>query len=176
MAGGLTNKQQRFVDEYIVDLNATQAAIRAGYSAKTAAQQGERLLRNVEVRRAVDEALEERADRVNVKADDVLRELLRIATTDLSGAYDEHGRLLPLKDIPRDLRRAIAGVETEELWGAPEDGERSQIGTTRKLKLWDKTKALELLGKHLKLFTDKVEHSASDSLEALILASYAKEK
>jgi phage terminase small subunit len=166
----LTPKQARFVAEYLKDLNGTQAATRAGYSAGTAESQASTLLRNPKVRAAVDEALERRAERVEVKTDDILRELLRLATTDIGQAFDEEGRLKPLHAMPVAVRRAISGIETEELFEGG-GAERVRIGNVRKVKFWDKTKALELLGKHLKLFTDKVEHSVDQTLEALVLAS-----
>ncbi len=164
----LTPKQNRFVAEYLKDLNATQAAIRAGYVARSAEQAGYQVLRNPEVRRLIDEAVARRAERVEVKSDDVLRELLRIATTDIGLAFDEHGALRPLKDIPIDVRRAISSVEVEQLPAV--DG--MTMGTVAKLKFWDKTKSLELLGKHLKLFVDRHEHALDESLEAMVKASF----
>jgi phage terminase small subunit len=161
----LTPRQSRFVAEYLTDLNAKAAAIRAGYRESGAQVAGSRLLSNVKVSQAIAEALERRATRVEVKADDILRELLRLATTDIGKAFDVNGNLLPLHQIPEETRRAIAGVEAT----SKDDG-----STVTKVKFWDKTKGLELLGKHLKLFTDKVEHSADASLESLILAARAK--
>src|SRR5262245_26754988 len=79
---GLTPRQQRFVEEYLIDLNATQAAIRAGYSSKTAGQQGERLLKNVEIKAAVDDAISERSERTKVTSAKVLERLWSIATVD----------------------------------------------------------------------------------------------
>jgi phage terminase small subunit len=162
----LTPKQARFVEHYLVDLNATQAAVRAGYSPKTAEKIGSENLKKPEVRRAIDEAQQRRSERVQVTSDDVLRELLRIATTDIGLAFDEHGGLKALKDIPVDVRRAISSVEVEQL---SVDG--VSIGTVAKLKFWDKTKSLELLGKHLRLFADKIEHSGNVTLEQLVTAS-----
>jgi phage terminase small subunit len=156
----LTAKQARFVAEYLVDLNATQAATRAGYSAKTAEQQGPRLLGNVGVRRAIDEALARRSERIELKSDDVLRELLRLARVDIGEAFDHEGHLKPLHLMSEDCRRAIAGVEVEAVAG--------EAATVTKVKFWDKTRALELLGKHLKLFTDKVELSGRVTLEQLL--------
>lgn len=155
----LTPKQERFVQEYVVDLNATQAAIRAGYSEDTAYSQGQRLLKNVEVQSFVEKARNEQAKRTGVTADTILFELLRIARSDLGQAFDDNGNLLPIKEIPEDVRRAISGVETFEEF----DGhgvERVKIGETRKLKFWDKTRALELLGKHLGLYVEKVDHTS----------------
>jgi phage terminase small subunit len=162
MAGKRLNpKQRRFVAEYLVDLNATQAAIRAGYAKKNADVTGPRLLGNVGVSKAVAEGIEKRQERLEVKADDVLRELLRIAMADLGKAYDEHGRLRPIHDIPADTRRAMAGVKVfEEFEGRGED--RVQVGEVREVRFWDKNKALELLGKHLKLFVERMEHTGKD--------------
>lgn len=154
----LTAKQARFVAEYLKDLNATKAAERAGYSAKTAHSQGPRLLEHVEVKRALNEHSKRRAERVEIKADDVLRELRRLALVDIGEAFDTEGRLKPIHEIPIDVRRAMSAVEVQQVFD--HDGEhRYHSGDLMKVKFWDKTKGLELLGKHLKLFTDKVEHS-----------------
>jgi phage terminase small subunit len=176
---GLTAKQAAFVREYLVDLNGKQAAIRAGYAPKRAEGSAYELLRKHQVRAAVDEALKARAERVEVKADDVLRELLRIARVDIGQAFDEKGRLRPLHEMPEDVRRGISGLETEELWdGAGRD--RVSIGQVRKVKFWDKVKALELLGKHLAIFTERVEHEVvfegltDAQLEARLLAITSK--
>ncbi|WP_145191595.1 terminase small subunit [Pseudomonas sp. URMO17WK12:I11] len=93
----LTAKQQRFVDEYLIDLNATQAAIRAGYSKKTASSQGERLLRNVEVRKYLASQREELQGRVKITQDKVLRELAKIGFSDIRkvvrwGRYSQRQR------------------------------------------------------------------------------------
>ncbi len=169
----LTPKQERFVQEYLLDLNATQAAIRAGYSEKTALQSGPRLLGNVGVKNAIDEALSRRAQRVEVRADDILRELMRIALADISLAFGEDGQLLKIKEMPEEIRRAVAGVETEELWEGSGDS-RMRIGDTVKVKFWNKPQALELLGKHLKLFTDKVEHSGEVNIVNLNITRQVK--
>ncbi|NTX09098.1 terminase small subunit [Myxococcus sp. CA040A] len=156
----LTAKQEAFVREYLKDSNATQAAIRAGYSEATAESQGSRLLRNAKVLAAVEAgqaALDEAVkDEVVVEVAEVIRELRRIAFSDIGQGVGERGGLLALKDMPEDFRRAISSIEVEELF-AGKGEERVQVGTVTKLKLWPKDKALELLGKYLKLFTDKVE-------------------
>lgn len=150
---------------YLQTLNATAAARAAGYSEKTAESQGSRLLSNAKVRQAIDEALARRAARVEVKADDVLRELLRVATVDLGAAFAPDGKLLPLKDMPVDVRRALASVEVTTIGG--EEG----VAQLSKVKFWDKTRALELLGKHLKLFTDKLEVEGKLTLAQLVEAA-----
>lgn len=160
----LTPKQNAFVAEYLKDLNATEAAIRAGYSKKTAHSAGPRLLANVEVKQAVDEALARRAARVEVKSDDVLRELLRLAMVDVGEAFDTDGKLRALHEMPADVRRAISAVEVTT--SADDDGELSRL---TKVKFWDKKGSLDSLMRHLGLFKDKVEHDIGEkTLERLV--------
>lgn len=170
-------KKLLFAREYVVDRNATKAAQRAGYSERTAYSQGQRLLKDVEVQAEVDRLTVAKAERTDARADDVIRELLRLGFSDIGELFDESGALRPLREIPEQARRAIASIEVVE--ERDKDGET--LGVVRKVKLWDKTKALEALGRHLKLFTDKVEHSgrveiedARDELRRLIEKARAK--
>lgn len=166
----LPHRQARFVEEYLVDLNATRAAIRAGYSARSAAVTAAKLLKQKRVAAAVADGCRRRAERLEVKQDEVLLELLRIARSDIGELVDEEGQLLPLRDMHPDSRRAIASIEVEEFFGGDgEDGAKS--GCLKKVKLWNKGEALQLLGKHLKLFTDKVELSGRMTLEQLVEAA-----
>jgi phage terminase small subunit len=151
---GLTAKQQRFVEEYLIDLNATQAAIRAGYSEKTAYSQGQRLLNNVEIQKAVAEAQEDRSNRTKITADRVLQELARIGFSDLRNM----------------LTDGIEVVTNTGERGKDEDG-RKIVEHTHKIKVWDKNSALEKLGKHLGMFTEKIEHSGGVSVNVV---DYAK--
>ena len=167
----LTPRQWRFVAEYVKDLNGTKAAIRAGYSAKSADVSASRLLAKAKVKREVDAVLERRALRVEVKQDDVVRELLAMAQTDMRQAFDENGALRPLHEMPADVAKMISGVETEELFeyvGQGPDRERVHVGNVRKVKFWSKEKALELLGRHLKMFTDKLELKADASFADML--------
>lgn len=147
----LTPKQQRFVEEYLKDLNATQAAIRAGYSAKTAGQIGERLLRKVEIAAAVTAAKKSRSERTEITADRVLHELAAIAFLDPGKVFTDTGEVRSLDDMDEIVRRAIASVETV----SSSDGDA--ISTVRKVKMNDKLRALELLGKHLALWVERVK-------------------
>lgn len=116
----LSEKQQRFVAEYTVDFNATAAAIRAGYSEKTAAQMGYKLLKMQEIQEAVQQEFANRQNRTHITGDQVVEELAKIA-------------LFKVEDYYRDY-----GME---------------------IRLTDKIKALELLGKHLGTFTEKISIS-----------------
>lgn len=169
----LTPQMERFAREYVVDLDGGRAAIAAGYkcSSRVVAQtKASHLLRRPDVAELVARLKREQADRLEVKADDVLRELLRLARVDIAEAFDPvTGSLKPIHDIPLEVRRAIAAVEVDELFeGRGED--REQIGYTRKVKFWDKTRALELLGKHLKLFVERHEVTVTDRAAALARA------
>lgn len=158
--------QERFCEGFVINLNATQAAKDAGFSEKSASTQANELLKKPAVRAKIDALILKRSKRTGVTADKVLLELWRLASTDITEAYDDKGKLKDLKTLPKNLRRAIASVDTYE---EREDGYK--IGETKKLKLWPKDRALEMLGRHFKLFTDKVEHGLEKTLEDLLTAS-----
>lgn len=153
-------KQIRFVQEYIKTglTDATAAYIAAGYSAKGATACASRLLKNANVQAEIQKYMDAAKDKAVVSAAEVLMELKRIATVDLSKAYSPDGHLLPIHEMPEDVRRAIAGIETEELWEFNEESQKKErVGTVTKVKTWDKNKALENLGRYFKMFTDKIE-------------------
>jgi phage terminase small subunit len=155
---GLTPRQAEFVRHFLVSLNATKAAELAGYSAKTANEQGSRLLAKASVKAAVNAAQAKRAARLELKGEDVLRALQELAFFDPAAFYGADGELKNIHAIPLESRRALAGLEVEELFGGY-GSNRTRIGDTVKVKWSDRLRALELLGKHLRLFTDRVEHS-----------------
>lgn len=154
----LEPRQKRFCQEYIIDLNATRAAIRAGYAPNSAQQQSSDLMSKPLVELEIQRLMDKRAAKLEIKAEDVLREVMRLAMVDIAGLFDDNGKLRPINEIPEDTRRAIAAVEVEELLHA---GGSVQVGWSKKIKLWDKVKSLELLGKHLKLFKDQLEISGT---------------
>ena len=163
-------RQKRFCEEYIIDLNAARAATTVGYSAKSAKVIGCKLLTKANLADYIQELMTKREKETGITAQVVLKELLLIAKTDIAAAYDEKGNLKPIHEIPEETRRAIAGIKVfEEFEGFGK--ERHKIGETRELKLWSKLDALELLGRHLKLFTDRVEHSFLDGLGERIAKS-----
>lgn len=145
---GLSEKQKRFCSEYLIDLNGTQAAIRAGYSPKTAAEQASRLLSKVNVTNYLQTKKNKIETKLEINLERCLKELGRIAFTDLRKFYDEKGNLIPIHELDEDTAAAIAGMDIEELFENV-FGQRNQIGVVKKIKRWDKNKALEMLMKHL---------------------------
>ncbi|MCF9034418.1 terminase small subunit [Acinetobacter nectaris] len=157
----LTPKQQRFVDEYLIDLNATKAAIRAGYSEKTAHSIGAENLIKPEIQKAISDASQNRQQRTAIDADYVLRRLVEIDQMDVLDIMDDKHSLLPLSEWPKVWRQYISNVESIEL----SDGD----GFVKKIKWPDKVKNLELLGKHIAVgaFKDKVEHSGGITVSSV---------
>ena len=147
----MTEKQKIFADEYLIDLNATRAYRKAYPSVKrdeTAAQAGSRMLRNVKVAAYIQERMQERQKRTEITQDRVLQELAAIAfakATDYAEVTDECVKIKDTKDLDEQQIRAIAGIK------------EGKFGI--EVKLNDKEKALELLGRHLGMFKDKVEVS-----------------
>jgi phage terminase small subunit len=158
----LLPQRQRFVEEYLVDLNATQAAVRAGYSPKTATEQGARLLANVKVQKAIQEAMNERSERTKVDADDVLRELARIGFSDAwNYEVDEGGTLTLASGAPVDATRAVASIK-HKTRTIPQKEAEPIIEHTVEFRLWDKNTALANIGKHLGMFIDRHEVTGKD--------------
>lgn len=150
----LTPKQQRFVAEYLVDLNATQAAIRCGYSAKTAKQQGSRLLTNADIAAAVAAGKGQQLETADLSAARVLEELRRLAFLDMRTFYDAAGNLKPISELTAEQGAALASFEVIKKNAQAGDG---VIDTVHKFKVWDKTRALEMLAKHYALLTEVLQ-------------------
>ncbi|EMA1800157.1 terminase small subunit [Cronobacter turicensis] len=149
----LTDKQEMFCREYLIDLNATQAAIRAGYSAKTSNEQGARLLANVSVQIRISELKAERNDRIDVDADYVLKRLFEIDQMDVMDILLANGELKPIAQWPKVWRTTLSGMDVTEMAG-------DAAGLLKKIKWPDKVKNLELLGKHVTVqaFKDNVKN------------------
>lgn len=145
----LTVKQRMFVEEYLIDLNATQAAIRAGYSVKTADQQGSRMLANVKVQQAIAERMAERSKRTGVNQDRVVLELSKIAFLKMTDVVDRNGAIK--QDASEDDLACIESIKYKE-----SDNEYGG-SVEREVKVASKLKALELLGKHLGMWNDKLD-------------------
>ncbi|WP_245583457.1 terminase small subunit [Paenibacillus assamensis] len=148
MSMALTAKQQRFADEYLIDLNATQAAIRAGYSANTAEQQACRLMKHAKVRAYIDDKMAEHSRRIGVNQERIIRELARIAFVNAPNVINlEDATLQP--DVSADDTAAIASVKVKTI-PTPEGN-----AVERVIRFADKIKALELLGKRFGMWVDK---------------------
>ena len=159
----LTPKQKIFADEYLIDLNATRA-YRVAYpnvkKDEVAKAAGSRLLTNVNVTAYVQKRMDERAQRKEVTQDKVLQELAKLGFFDIRKLFDDNGKPLDISMIDDDTAACIAGMDVLDAYeGAGEDKEF--IGYIKTYKLSDKLKALELLGRHLGMFKDKVELSGS---------------
>lgn len=162
----LTAKQRRFVEEYLVDLNATQAAIRSGYSEKTAYSVGHENLSKPDIATAIAEAQAKRSERTKVDADWVLLRLAAEAEADLADLYADDGSLKPVKDWPPVWRTGlVAGLDVLEEFETV-DGKKERVGTVRKIKLSDRIKRIELIGKHIDVlaFRDQVDLNVYGSL------------
>lgn len=160
--GTLSPKQQRFCDEYLIDLNATQAAIRAGYAPGSAEVTGCRLLSNAKVKGAVSALQAKRADATGVDADYVLSRLYAESMADLADIYDDAGALLPVKKWPDIWRTGlVTSIDiNEKIQGG------HVIGHVCRIRLRDRSRVLELLGKHIQVqaFRESVQFSSMNGL------------
>lgn len=160
----LNEKQERFCLEYLADLNATQAAIRAGYSRKTAGAIGNKLLKKVEIQVKVSELQQERAKRTEVTVDRVVEELAKIAFADLKHFvhWTEHGvEIHDSEDVDGAVLSEVS--ETVSVQVFPNGGESEK--RMKRVKLHDKMKALEMLGRHLSMFKDRTEVQHTGAVE-----------
>lgn len=145
----LTDRQRRFVDEYLIDLNATQAAIRAGYSVKNADKIGSELRGKTRVAEAISEKMAERSRRTGVNQDRIVRELARIAFLKMTDVVDGEGRIR--EDAGEDDLACIESIKYKR-----SDTETGS-STEREVRVASKLKALELLGRHNGMFRDKLD-------------------
>lgn len=150
----LTEKQHRFVEEYLIDLNATQAAIRAGYSTKTAKDIGCENLAKPNIRACIDMEIAERSKRTGINQDRVIRELARLAFVNANDVIDMDEASIKC-NASEDDTAAIASVKVKTI--PTKEGD----GVEREIRLADKLKALELLGKHLGMFKENVNINAN---------------
>lgn len=158
----LNDKQKRFCEEYLIDLNATQAAIRAGYSQKTAGQIGEQNLKKLEIQEYLQKRKQELQEVTGITQKRVLEEYAKIAFVDIRKFYNQDGALKAITDLDDDAAGALAGVEVyEEKVSDPDADENVVAGSTKKIKTYDKVKALDSLARHLGMFKDtlRVDHS-----------------
>lgn len=169
---GLTPKESRFIQEYLLDLNAAHAAIRAGYSEHTAKEIGYQILKKEAVQEAVTKAITQRSKRTQITQDKVLKELARIAFSDMDDfALVEDGKLTLIDSTARKSGRSkvIKKITQSESQSSGVEGSSSSM--SQGLELHDKLKALELLGKHLKMFKDTIDIQGKMTLADLVAGS-----
>lgn len=150
----LTAKQKRFIEEYLFDLNATQAAIRAGYSVDSAYSIGNENLKKPEIKSSIDKAIAERSRRTGINTDRVLRELGKIAFINPADVINLDNATVK-EEATREDTACIQSIKIKTI--PTEDGDI----TEREIKTYDKLKALELCGKHLGMWTERIDLNAS---------------
>lgn len=147
----MTPKQKLFCREYLVDLNATQAAMRAGYSKKSAKSIGQENLTKPDIQKRIQESMDKRVQRVERDADTVLNGAFDIAEFDLGELFDENGHLLNIPDMPEHVRRMVGPIEIQTRFERGSDEDEGEVVITSKIKVFDRLKAYELAGKHTKI-------------------------
>jgi phage terminase small subunit len=164
----LTAKQEAFCEEYLIDLNATQAAIRAGYSEDTAAVIGCENLTKPNIQEFIAEAQAKRSERVKVDADYVLKRLVEIDNMDFADILKDDGELKHVGEWPKIWRQYLSGFDLSEITEFNSDSKKKEVvGFLKKIKWPDKVKNLELLGKHVTVmaFKDVVDNKHSGSVD-----------
>lgn len=160
----LNARQERFVAEYLVDLNATQAAIRAGYSPKTASEQSFDLLRKPQIAQAIAEKRQNHQQNTGITAERVLKEIAGLAFFDVRKLVNADGSPKSITDLDDETARAIQGIELQTV----KDGE-NDFALVRKYKIADKNAALEKLMKHLGLFEkDNSQNNPAEAMAKLL--------
>ncbi|EMH91446.1 terminase small subunit [Klebsiella pneumoniae] len=164
----LTDKQELFAREYLKDLNATQAAIRAGYSEKTARSQANRLLTNVDIENRIAELKSVRNEAVGIDASYVLKRLIEIDQMDVLDIMTDDMSLKPVSEWPASWRRYLSGFDLAEMFEGRGD-DREMVGILKKIKWPDKVKNLELLGKHVDVqaFKESVKTEQTGTLQVV---------
>ena len=157
----MTPKQARFVAEYLKDLNATQAAIRAGYSEKTADRQGHRLLKNAEIQQSVRETQAVQLTAADLDAVTTKRVIGWQVRRDIRKLFDEHGNLKPIHQMTEEEASCIAGIDVVKRNLTSGDG---ATDTILKVKLEDRGRYVEMAAKHFGLLIERVEHSGGLSV------------
>ena len=155
----LTGKQEMFCREYLIDLNATQAAIRAGYSDKTANRTAHENLSKPDIQNRIAELKAQRNDEVGINAAYVLRRLVEIDQMDVLDILTDSGDLKPIREWPLCWRTTLSGLDIQAI-----SGEEGTAALMKKIKWPDKVKNLELLGKHIDVnaFKENIDHKSSD--------------
>ncbi len=169
----LNERQKRFVDEYLKLPNATKAARRAGYSERTARQQGTRLLSNVAIQSSIAERSSKIREQADIDAAQVLERLTLMADTKIGDLFDDEGKLLDPKELPAGAQYLVARLEIEENYElVGKERKRVFTGYTKKIKLESRLKALEMIGKHIAVQPWTGKHPVEGDVPLMIYRDY----
>lgn len=173
----LKDQHERFCQEYLIDLNQTQAAIRAGYSSVSARVTASRLLTNANIQDRIAELKAVRSEKLDIDAMYVLKRHYDIDQMDVLDIHNEDGSIKPLRDWPKIWRQYISGIELSELFEGSGD-DKKMIGLLKKIKWPDKVKNLELLGKHVEIqaYKEKSDVTHSGAITTYTQEDYEKAK
>jgi len=156
----ITDKMRQFVDEYLIDMNGTQAAIRAGYSEATAQEQSSQLLDRPDIRELVEQRQKDRIDRTQISQDLTVNELKAIALSDIADfVIVKEGGVIeqrPFNELKKEQTRCVKKIRQTVRTAQSSDGTVIHQTAVLELELYDKVKSLELLGRHLGIFNDKL--------------------
>lgn len=166
-ADDLNIKERIFVREYLKDENGTRSAIAAGYAKASAAQAASRLLKSVKVQAEIAKVANKICDDAEIEVSDIVRELKKVGFYDPRKLFESDGSPKQILDLDDATAAVVAGLEVCELFEGNGD-QKHAYGLCKKIKLADKLRALELLGRYRKMFTDKVEHGGRISYEELV--------
>jgi len=174
----ITDKMRQFVDEYLIDLNGTQAAIRAGYSESTAQEQSSQLLARPDIRALIEQAQKDRVDRVQINQDTTVNELKTIAFSDVADfVIVKEGGVIeqrPFNELKKEQTRCVKRIKQTVRTAQSSDGTVIHQTAVLELELYDKVKSLELLGRHLGIFNDKLTLDGALPLQIVFEVSEAK--
>lgn len=162
VARPLTEKQLRFIEHYVIEQNATQAALKAGYAQASAGQKGHQLLKHPQVGPEIRRRLADLSERHGIDAERVLLEVKRLATSDVRRLFNEHGQLKPPHELDDDTAAAVSSIEVVARAGGVDEHGNTIIEYVHKIKFWDKNSALEKAGRNQGLFPTKLEHTGKD--------------
>ena len=164
----LTPKEQIFVREYLKDGNGTRSAICAGYSQKSAHVKASKLLKKAKVSQELTRLRGKLLEKLEISAERVLQGLAELAFFDPRKMFNPDGSMKKLTEMDDVTVHALAGMDVEKLFKHFGKGQAEEVGTITKVRLADRGLNLERLGRHFKLFTDKVEHEITESMAEII--------
>lgn len=160
----LSPKEQIFIREVLRTGNATRAVVLAGYSAATASVTGSKLLRKAKVAAELAKVREKLLQKIEIDAEKVLQGIAQVAFFDVRKFFSADGSLKAISDLDQATAFALKGLDVEKLFHHFGKGQAEEKGTITKVRFADRLEALELLGRHLKLFTDKLEITDSQAI------------